>query len=110
MICTGVVPCCPLAWLKITKLCPCLSYSSGYLENLALFSKTGDKPYTKAVKQDILIKSFKGITGTYQRIFQQNIKFLWKKCGFSIHNKVCNFYNTKAIGYSGNDARGTVSR
>ena len=40
------------------KLCPCLSYfrgSFGHFESLAFFRKWGDKPYTTAVKHNILV-------------------------------------------------------
>ena len=41
MICTNV---CSVAWLKITKLCPCLSYFLGFFshfERLAFFENGG---------------------------------------------------------------------
>ena len=47
---------CKVAWLKITKSCPCLSYFPGLLghfEGSTFFQKWGDKPHTKAVKEDL---------------------------------------------------------
>ena len=51
-----MVPCLSSGFTKLTKLCPCLSYFPqffGHFESLAFFQKWGDKPHTKAVKQDV---------------------------------------------------------
>ena len=58
MICTSVVPCSPVASLKLRKLYPCLSYFPkvfGHFESSALIKKKweGVQPHTKAVKQDV---------------------------------------------------------
>ena len=43
MICTGVVPCLSTGWLKMIKLCQCLSYFPGFLAILkvCIFFKNG---------------------------------------------------------------------
>ena len=57
MICTGVVPCLYSGLAKNKKLCPCLSNFPGFFAvfKVWLFSKWGNKLYTKAVKQDVLV-------------------------------------------------------
>ena len=58
MICTSVVPCLSSGLAKITKLCPCLSNFPGFFAVFKVWlfiRKWGDKPYTKAVKQDVLV-------------------------------------------------------
>ena len=58
MICTSVTPCLSSGLAKITKLWPCLSYFDcffGDFESLAFLRKWRDRPYTKAVKKDILV-------------------------------------------------------
>ena len=64
MICTSVVLCFSTDLAKSDKIClffhfvPCLFHFSGFFghfEILAFFPKWGDKPYTKAVKHDILV-------------------------------------------------------
>ena len=87
------------------KLCSCLSYFPGFFshfESLALFSKMGRKPYTKAVKHDqtryfsqflkdttvfkknqaILTKNKdKPNSRHLPNVFQQKTVSLWKKFG-----------------------------
>ena len=59
MICTSVVPCLSTGLAKNDKIMSMFVIFSrlfGHFESLAFFRKWGDKPYTKAVKQDILVK------------------------------------------------------
>ena len=59
MICTSVVPCLSTGLAKNDKIMSMFVLFSRLLdhfESLAFFSKRGDKPYTKAVKRDILVK------------------------------------------------------
>ena len=59
MICTSVVPCLSTGLAKNDKIMSMFVLFSrlfGYFESLAFFRKWGDKPYTKAVKPDILVK------------------------------------------------------
>ena len=59
-----------MAWLKLAKLCPCLSYFPDYFgqfECLALFRKLGEQAYTKAVKQDIFSQFFKTNSNNFSR-------------------------------------------
>ena len=66
-----------MAWLKITELCPyLLNFPSffGHFESLAFFQNGGggrDKPYTKAVKQDIFSQFFKSTAEV--TIFQKSL-------------------------------------
>ena len=58
MICTSLMLCLSTDLAKNDKLCPCLSHFSGFFghfESLAFFPKWGNKPYTKAVKHDMLV-------------------------------------------------------
>ena len=97
---------CPLTWLKMIKLCPCLSHFSsfsGHFESLA-FSKMGGQTlyqssqtwYFSQFLKDTTIKwqFFKRVrlfwpkpednqtADTYRRFFQQKTGSLWKNCGF----------------------------
>ena len=59
MICTSVVPCLSTGLAKNDKIISMFVLFSrlfGYFESLAFFRKWGDKPYTKAVKRDNLVK------------------------------------------------------
>ena len=60
MICTGVVPCLSTGLAKNDKIMSMFVLFSrlfGHFESLAFFRKWGGgKPYTKAVKHDILVK------------------------------------------------------
>ena len=56
---------CPVAWLKKSKLCPCLPFFPGFcghFEILVFLSKMEDKPFTKAVKRNVFRHFFKGTT------------------------------------------------
>ena len=78
MICTSVIPCLSSSLAKITKLCPCLSYFPGcfvHFECLAFFSKMGDKPCIKAVRQDDFSQFFKGKTIKEQIFLQKHSYF-----------------------------------
>ena len=58
MICTGVIPCLSSGLTKNNKIVSMFVLFSrffGHFESLAFFGN-GDKPYTKAVKHDILSK------------------------------------------------------
>ena len=58
MICTSVIPSLSTGLAKITQLCPCLSYFPrlfGHFESLTFFREWEDRPYTKAVKQGVLV-------------------------------------------------------
>ena len=59
MICTSVVPCLSTGLAKNDKIMSMFVLFSrlfGHFESLAFFRKWGHKPYTKAVKHDILVK------------------------------------------------------
>ena len=59
MICTSVVPCLSTGLAKNDKIMSMFVLFSrlfGHFESLAFFQKWGDKPYTNAVKLDILVK------------------------------------------------------
>ena len=59
MICTSVVPCLSTGLAKNDKIMSMFVLFSrlfGHFESLAFFRKWGNKPYTKAVKHDILVK------------------------------------------------------
>ena len=47
---------------KIMSMFVLFSWLFGHFETLAFFSKMGDKPHTKAVKQDVFSQFFKDIT------------------------------------------------
>ena len=58
MICTSVVPCLSSGLAKNSKIMSMfvqLSWLFCRFYGLAFFRKWGDKPYTKVVKQDVLI-------------------------------------------------------
>ena len=61
-ICTSVIHVCPKAWLKITKLCPCLFYFPGHFESLALFSKMGQALHQSNKQEQEVFSQF--INGT----------------------------------------------
>ena len=59
MICTSVVPCLSTGLAKNDKIMSMFVLFSrlfGHFESLAFFQKWEDKPYTEAVKHDILVK------------------------------------------------------
>ena len=59
MICTSVVPCLSTGLAKNDKIMSMFVLFSrlfGHFESLAFYRKWGDKPYTTAVKHDILVK------------------------------------------------------
>ena len=59
MICTSVVACLSTGLAKNDKIMSMFVLFSrlfGHFESLAFFGKWRDKPYTKAVKHDILVK------------------------------------------------------
>ena len=59
MICTSVVPCLSTGLAKNDKIMSTFVLFSllfGHFQSLAFFRKWVDKPYTKAVKYDILVK------------------------------------------------------
>ena len=65
MICTSVIPCLSSGLAKNNKIISMfvlLSRLFYHFESLALFSKMGNKPCTKAVKQDVISQFFKGTT------------------------------------------------
>ena len=70
---------CPVAWLKIARLCPYLSYFPGFLVILKVcfFRKWGDKPYTKAVKQHVFSQFFKTVAKV--TIFFKKAQLFWLK-------------------------------
>ena len=58
MICTSVMLCLSTDLAKNDKIMSMFVPFSGFFghfESLAFFSKMGDKPYTRAVKHDILV-------------------------------------------------------
>ena len=61
MICTIVISCLPSGLAKNNKIMSMFVLFSRFLAILQvwLFSKMGDKSYTKAVKQDISVNFFK---------------------------------------------------
>ena len=98
---------CPVAWLKITKLCSSLSNFPAFLATLKVwlfFENRETKPYIKAVKQDVFSRFFKGTVTKWQlfkkvrlfwlksedkpnnryisKTFSPNTVFLLKKCSF----------------------------
>ena len=91
---------CPLAWLKMTKLCPCLSYfhgSFGHFESLAFFRTWGDKPYTTAVKHNILVKFWKKWCNKVT-IFQKSPAILTKKMRTKLTvDNYRSFFNKKLL-------------
>ena len=59
MICTSVVPCLSTGLAKNDKIMSMFVLFPqlvGHFESLVFFRKWGDKPYTNAVKHDILVK------------------------------------------------------
>ena len=56
----GVIPCLSRGLAKNNKSMSMFVLFSGHFVNLAFFRNWGDKPYTKAVKQDVLSQFFKG--------------------------------------------------
>ena len=87
MICTSVMPCLSSGLAKNNKIMSMFVLFSllfSHFESLAFFESGGDKPYTKAVKQDIFSQFFKGSTicnnyskkGNYFHFFKL---FLWEK-------------------------------
>ena len=67
---------CPLAWIKITELCPCLSYFPGFMAILKFgfsFENWWDKLYTKSVRRNALVNFAK------LQILSNNFS---KKCGY----------------------------
>ena len=86
MICISVTPClspgiCPVGWLKITKLCRCLSYFlfCFFLAILKVrrFRKWRDKPYTKAAEPEVFSQFFKGTT--IKKQFFKKARLFWPK-------------------------------
>ena len=59
MICTSVIPCLPSGLAKNNKIMSTFLLFSqfffSYFESLFFFRNRGDKPYSKAVKLDILV-------------------------------------------------------
>ena len=82
MICTSLIPCLSIGLVKNKKLCPCLSYFPGFFGHfvsLSFFENLGgDKPYTKAVKQDVLRQFFQAYSN-YVTIFQKCVAILTKE-------------------------------
>ena len=59
MICTSVIPCLFNGLAKNNKIMSMFVLYSlifGHFESLAFFRNWGDKPYTRAVKQDVFCR------------------------------------------------------
>ena len=71
-----------MARLKVTKLCPCLSYFPGFFDNfesMAFFGKWGGGGGGGCFSQ-----FFKGTTikEPFLKLVQQKSMFLWKNCAY----------------------------
>ena len=94
---------CPLAWLKMIKLCSCLSYFSGFFghfESLAFFENrvyqssqtwyfsqflkhtTIKWQFFKKAQLFLLKNEDKPNSRYLSKVFQQKSSSLWKNCGF----------------------------
>ena len=81
MTCTSVVPGLSSGLAKNNKIMSMFVLFSrlfGHFETLAFFRNWGDKPYTKAVKQDVFKQFFKVIT-TKQQFSQKRVAILPQK-------------------------------